>query len=138
MLYILYYLYLCILYSFHLYIIRSIVPCSYFPLYLKLPILFFLYFLFFFLMIRRPPRSTLFPYTTLFRSLGFAHRLTFALAPEMQQQEHHAAKEEQHNTGGSHDLPAGKAGRLLWGAREAHSNYGLVSEPNLEIGRAHV
>src|SRR2546427_4739139 len=28
-----------------------------------------LFFLFFFLMIRRPPRSTLFPYTTLFRSL---------------------------------------------------------------------
>src|SRR5256885_12695206 len=27
------------------------------------------HFLFFFLMIRRPPRSTLFPYTTLFRSL---------------------------------------------------------------------
>src|SRR2546430_13660261 len=27
-------------------------------------------FIFFFLMIRRPPRSTLFPYTTLFRSLG--------------------------------------------------------------------
>src|SRR6266536_5417109 len=27
-------------------------------------------FLFFFLMIRRPPRSTLFPYTTLFRSSG--------------------------------------------------------------------
>src|SRR5438552_14899686 len=26
--------------------------------------------LFFFLMIRRPPRSTLFPYTTLFRSCG--------------------------------------------------------------------
>src|SRR5580658_11071878 len=31
-------------------------------------ILFFLSFSFFFLMIRRPPRSTLFPYTTLFRS----------------------------------------------------------------------
>src|SRR6266704_4812899 len=31
-------------------------------------------FLFFFLMIRRPPRSTLFPYTTLFRSRG-AHAL---------------------------------------------------------------
>src|SRR5258706_14087637 len=28
----------------------------------------FIYFFFFFLMIRRPPRSTLFPYTTLFRS----------------------------------------------------------------------
>src|SRR5256886_17615978 len=27
--------------------------------------------IFFFLMIRRPPRSTLFPYTTLFRSHGF-------------------------------------------------------------------
>src|SRR5690349_23034344 len=30
----------------------------------------FLCFFFFFLMIRRPPRSTLFPYTTLFRSPG--------------------------------------------------------------------
>src|SRR2546430_12880270 len=29
----------------------------------------YLHFFFFFLMIRRPPRSTLFPYTTLFRSL---------------------------------------------------------------------
>src|SRR2546430_17479090 len=28
------------------------------------------YYVFFFLMIRRPPRSTLFPYTTLFRSCG--------------------------------------------------------------------
>src|SRR2546430_17128213 len=31
-----------------------------------------LYLFFFFLMIRRPPRSTLFPYTTLFRSCGGA------------------------------------------------------------------
>src|SRR3712207_7798712 len=30
---------------------------------------------FFFLMIRRPPRSTLFPYTTLFRSAGADRRL---------------------------------------------------------------
>src|ERR1039457_7348064 len=30
--------------------------------------------LFFFLMIRRPPRSTLFPYTTLFRSIHSEHR----------------------------------------------------------------
>src|SRR3712207_8285496 len=29
----------------------------------------------FFLMIRRPPRSTLFPYTTLFRSLALAHQV---------------------------------------------------------------
>src|SRR2546428_7554021 len=34
---------------------------------------------FFFLMIRRPPRSTLFPYTTLFRS-GVVVRVTGALA----------------------------------------------------------
>src|SRR2546429_9132360 len=32
------------------------------------PLLFLVYLCFFFLMIRRPPRSTLFPYTTLFRS----------------------------------------------------------------------
>src|SRR3712207_7852416 len=32
-------------------------------------------------MIRRPPRSTLFPYTTLFRSLA-GLRIGFALAPE--------------------------------------------------------
>src|SRR3712207_8090323 len=33
---------------------------------------------YFFLMIRRPPRSTLFPYTTLFRSTGDEHRLPHA------------------------------------------------------------
>src|SRR2546425_8161299 len=33
------------------------------------------FFLFFFLMIRRPPRSTLFPYTTLFRSVFPLHLL---------------------------------------------------------------
>src|SRR5690349_24163023 len=38
----------------------------------------YFYLLFFFLMIRRPPRSTLFPYTTLFRSSASARRTTFA------------------------------------------------------------
>src|SRR5260370_20108312 len=33
----------------------------------------YLCYIFFFLMIRRPPRSTLFPYTTLFRSLPGGH-----------------------------------------------------------------
>src|SRR2546427_12356560 len=47
-----------------------------FVLYPRVTILFLF---FFFLMIRRPPRSTLFPYTTLFRSAGLrafaqAHR----------------------------------------------------------------
>src|SRR5437764_7147539 len=43
------------------------------------------FFVFFFLMIRRPPRSTLFPYTTLFRS-----------CPEV---ELHASSEEPRNIG---------------------------------------
>src|SRR3712207_8197147 len=34
--------------------------------------MYFCYIFFFFLMIRRPPRSTLFPYTTLFRSVAGA------------------------------------------------------------------
>src|SRR5215813_14724102 len=38
-------------------------------------ILFSLFSFFFFLMIRRPPRSTLFPYTTLFRSACHRHQL---------------------------------------------------------------
>src|SRR3712207_9147213 len=36
---------------------------------------------FFFLMIRRPPRSTLFPYTTLFRSVDGHTRLLLRLEP---------------------------------------------------------
>src|SRR5256885_11707753 len=36
---------------------------------------------FFFLMIRRPPRSTLFPYTTLFRSVDAVHALS-AVRPD--------------------------------------------------------
>src|SRR3712207_7683540 len=39
---------------------------------------------FFFLMIRRPPRSTLFPYTTLFRSLR-RHRDELPQAPDVPQ-----------------------------------------------------
>src|SRR5256885_13331782 len=43
-------------------------------------------FLFFFLMIRRPPRSTLFPYTTLFRSLAVAAALVLGAASLAAQQ----------------------------------------------------
>src|SRR6266516_950726 len=38
-----------------------------------MPSIHFNYLLFFFLMIPRPPRSTLFPYTTLFRSISITH-----------------------------------------------------------------
>src|SRR5256886_16145468 len=44
----------------------------------------FSYFFFFFLMIRRPPRSTLFPYTTLFRS---ARRIAVHLLPDTRVEE---------------------------------------------------
>src|SRR5258707_3906889 len=37
---------------------------------------------FFFLMIRRPPRSTLFPYTTLFRSRILARRALWLVQPD--------------------------------------------------------
>src|SRR5258708_38453731 len=40
--------------------------------------------MFFFLMIRRPPRSTLFPYTTLFRS-GFTDSSDFPVTPDAAQ-----------------------------------------------------
>src|SRR5438270_7307465 len=43
--------------------------------------LFVLLLLFIFLMIRRPPRSTLFPYTTLFRSVAAGERDPCRLAP---------------------------------------------------------
>src|SRR5438552_12815572 len=45
----------------------------------------------FFLMIRRPPRSTLFPYTTLFRSL--AQRLAHARRLELEHARRLAARE---------------------------------------------
>src|SRR5690242_21308473 len=38
----------------------------------------FVLFYFFFLMIRRPPRSTLFPYTTLFRSMGLVSEVNIS------------------------------------------------------------
>src|SRR2546425_6373109 len=38
---------------------------------------------FFFLMIRRPPRSTLFPYTTLFRSIGTSNGTTATIWPSL-------------------------------------------------------
>src|SRR5205807_9810882 len=38
-------------------------------------------FLFFFLLLRRPPNSTLFPYTTLFRSIPRSWRSTAASSP---------------------------------------------------------
>src|SRR3712207_7636025 len=52
-----------------------------------------MYFLFFFLMIRRPPRSTLFPYTTLFRSVGARESGGLAL---LAAQQHHDPDHDPH------------------------------------------
>src|SRR6266536_5939414 len=51
--------------------------------------------LFFFLMIRRPPRSTLFPYTTLFRSPAGAPRLDGDL---LQPPHVHRRRSEEHTS----------------------------------------
>src|SRR2546422_5495212 len=47
---------------------------------------------FFFLMIRRPPRSTLFPYTTLFRSLEFLSRAHRHAGKRFKSRRHSKAK----------------------------------------------
>src|SRR6478672_13457574 len=47
-------------------------------------------FMFFFLMIRRPPRSTLFPYTTLFRSHPLRKRASSCLRKETAAGRRHA------------------------------------------------
>src|SRR6266481_8567286 len=52
---------------------------------------------FFFLMIRRPPRSTLFPYTTLFRSLH--RRARAGIAPDLRiHAARAAARSEEHTS----------------------------------------
>src|SRR5579872_7554120 len=53
------------------------------------------FFSFFFLMIRRPPRSTLFPYTTLFRSLPGAPGGT---APAGRVRRHQRGRSEEHTS----------------------------------------
>src|SRR5260370_17776871 len=62
-------------------------------------------FLFFFLMIRRPPRSTLFPYTTLFRSRPGPSRLrtcaqalypTSSLSSSVSRSEEHTSELQSH------------------------------------------
>src|SRR2546430_10098530 len=53
---------------------------------------------FFFLMIRRPPRSTLFPYTTLFRSRGRCCVTIAAIACMASPELRPAARSEEHTS----------------------------------------
>src|SRR2546422_10067044 len=66
------------------------------------------FYVFFFLMIRRPPRSTLFPYTTLFRSHARAAR---AARPE----------------GGARGAMGARAGRLDRKSTRLNSSHGYIS-----------
>src|SRR5256885_3328807 len=72
---------------------------------------------FFFLMIRRPPRSTLFPYTTLFRSLalvGLHHRFAAPLpGPRQQLAEQRAAKQRSEEHTSELQSPCNLVCRLL-------------------------
>src|SRR3712207_7980913 len=74
--------------------------------------------MFFFLMIRRPPRSTLFPYTTLFRSLGHGGR--HRGMRDLQQQRAAAAEQEHRLT---IDTPGDASGTEEAGVRsEEHTS----------------
>src|SRR2546423_3874980 len=55
-------------------------------------------FFFFFLMIRRPPRSTLFPYTTLFRSRRLGRGMDHDLVEPVVAMGEHGARSEEHTS----------------------------------------
>src|SRR3712207_7473365 len=65
-----------------------------------------MYVFFFFLMIRRPPRSTLFPYTTLFRSLQGYGQEFLERGHRGSRRQHHQAEHRVDLAGARHDLPA--------------------------------
>src|SRR2546422_4223824 len=69
---------------------------------------------FFFLMIRRPPRSTLFPYTTLFRS----RRRPGVAAPAPRRRARHSRADRARRA--APDLPAAAPGAL--GRSEEHTS----------------
>src|SRR6266513_2891534 len=93
---------------------------------------------FFFLMIRRPPRSTLFPYTTLFRSSAHRRRrlrdrLFLAQLPEasprrwaqdrslVRRRARGGAREERHRAGDDRACPGAWADGHGRGDRERHA-----------------
>src|SRR5256885_15909759 len=74
-----------------------------------------MYFLFFFfLMIRRPPRSTLFPYTTLFRSGGIAGPRRRAPDGSRTVPRWAGRGAGREGTGGRSPAPPGGGGRRGW------------------------
>src|SRR3712207_8899444 len=102
----------------------------------------------FFLMIRRPPRSTLFPYTTLFRSAGDGNQLgvTLNLHPARPSRDRDADREAAHRVDGQANrlyldpLLDRKSTRL--NSSHANISYAVFClQTNIstsDIGRAHV
>src|SRR5438874_8931703 len=107
-------------------------------------------YLFFFLMIRRPPRSTLFPYTTLFRSEGVALRLRAPAPAARHRRAGHAARHPAPRPGrdpqraasrhaGRPALPGGqlrrRAAAAVRGVRQDAARAAALPEPAALPGR---
>src|SRR5438045_9542901 len=73
----------------------SLISCSCYCFYFNF---FFFVFHFFFLMIRRPPRSTLFPYTTLFRSVSGPRPFSRCIAPRFSAWNSFMMRSEEHTS----------------------------------------
>src|SRR2546430_16741007 len=84
-------------------------------------------FVFFFLMIRRPPRSTLFPYTTLFRSAAQNSRQDRGVVAD-------GSSGGSAQLGGEHHVP----GLEIWveGPAEAGDQHGAADAVGGKLGRA--
>src|SRR5256885_9977371 len=98
-------------------------------------------FVFFFLMIRRPPRSTLFPYTTLFRSRGDVHRASRADG-ERDHEEHPRldhTRHRQHTRSEEHtselQSPCNLVCRLLLEKKKHHVVRGKLQRVSQTISR---
>src|SRR2546429_6513921 len=100
---------------------------------------------FFFLMIRRPPRSTLFPYTTLFRSDGISRRLHLGIEGDVEQRASRPARpyartrrtlrSEEHTSELQSRLHL--VCRLLLEKKKNNQEYGPALQPNLHFERIH-
>src|SRR3712207_8692774 len=96
---------------------------------------------FFFLMIRRPPRSTLFPYTTLFRSFTFQPQFKGILRQNIKGYQACVWTEMIPNETklGQHLFPSLQAFTELTWSRQANWGSYVDRLPwHLKIGRAHV
>src|SRR2546430_10352144 len=92
-------------------------------------------FFFFFLMIRRPPRSTLFPYTTLFRSPQSVHHVFAPSGPVPD-----GGRGPQIGLRAHHDPERGRADRKSTRLNSSHSqiSYAVFCLKKKKHSRSHV